>query len=412
MVPTGSRVRGHPMTNAPSPPELGTVAPPDAARGTPGDGSRGDPDSPVAAAPASPAPRGRARIRSLDEAAEQPNDCLLVDQPGAFLGRHSERLRLLLKGELVQERPLLGLEHVLVLAGGVSLSAEAIRACAERGVPISFIGRDGAPYAKLVSPELTGTIQTRRQQLLAYADARGARLVRAFARGKLENQAALLKYMAKYRQRTDAQMYEMAREAAFRLEHLARRISEVPGDSADALRLEVMNLEAQGARHYWEAARHLVHLEEGVEWQSRETRGATDLVNQCLNYGYGILYAQVERAVLLAGLDPYAGFLHEDRPGKPSLVLDLVEEFRPFAVDRCVFSLLNLRTPLKQDDRGRLDDPTRTLLAQRINERLETPEPYEGSRRRLRTIIQAQARRLATYVRGEGGDYRPWVGRW
>jgi CRISPR-associated protein Cas1 len=203
----------------------------------------------------------------------------------------------------------------------------------------------------------------------------------------------------------------MAREAAFRIEHLARRIVEVGGTALDAIRLEVMSLEGQAARHYWAAARHLVQLPSGVEWPGRETRGATDLVNQCLNYGYGILYAQVERAVLLAGLDPYAGFLHEDRPGKPSLVLDLIEEFRSYAVDRCVFALLNQRVQLAQDDRGRLDDATRTMLAKRVNERLESEEVFEGRRRRLRTIIQSQARRVATFVRGEAA-YKAWAGRW
>ena len=79
-----------------------------------------------------------------------------------------------------------------------------------------------------------------------------------------------------------------------------------------------------------------------------------------------------------------------DRPGKPSLVLDLVEEFRAYAVDRCVFALLN----------------------QRVNERLEADEQHEGRRRRLRTIIQSQARRVATYVRGDAADYHPWAGRW
>jgi len=353
----------------------------------------------------------RARVRSIAEAAEAPDDCLLIETAGAFLGKHSERLTVSVKGTAIGERPLLGLEHVLVLGGGVSVSADAIRACAERGIPISFISRSGAPYAKLVAPELTGTVQTRRQQLLAFDDGRGAGLVRAFARGKLLNQAALLKYMAKYRARVDLESHEMARDAAFRLEHLANRAGAVAGETADAVRGPVMNIEAQGARHYWEAARRLVRLDDGVEWTSRETRGATDLVNQCLNYGYGILYAQVERAVLLAGLDPYAGFLHEDRPGKPSLVLDLVEEFRAFAVDRCVFALLNQRVGLAQDASGRLDDGTRRTLAERINERLEGEEFHEGRRRRLRTIIQSQARRVATYVRGEA-TYQPWLGRW
>lgn len=355
--------------------------------------------------------RPRARIATIEDAAERPDDCLIVDQYGAFLGRHSERLKLTVKGELVTERPLLGLEHVLILAGGVSLSADAIRGCAERGIPISFVSRSGSPYAKLIAPELTGTVQTRRQQLLAFGDGRGVYLARAFAVGKLQNQATLLKYIAKYRQSTAPETYEMAREAAFRIEHLARRITEVDGETVDDVRMTIMNLEAQAARHYWEAARHLVQLPPGVDWPGRETRGSTDLVNQCLNYGYGILYAQVERAVLLAGLDPYAGFLHEDRPGKPSLVLDLIEEFRPYAVDRCVFALLNQRVQLGQDDHGRLDDETRTTLAKRVNERLEGEEPYEGRRRRLRTIIQSQARRVATYVRGEA-VYKAWAGRW
>ncbi len=358
------------------------------------------------------APRAHARVSSIEEAGHEQDGCLLVDQPGSFLGKHSERLLLSVKGERVAERPLLGLEHVLILAGGVSLSADAIRECAERGIPISFLSRSGTPYAKLVSPELTGTVQTRRQQLLAFADERGVHLAKAFAVGKLQNQAALLKYMAKYRQRVDLDLHEMAREAAFRLEHLAGRIQELPGSTADEVRMEVMTLEARGARHYWEAARHLVHLAPDVEWLGRETRGATDLVNQCLNYGYGILYAQVERAVLLAGLDPYAGFLHEDRPGKPSLVLDLVEEFRAYAVDRAVFALLNQRVPLRQDGNGRLDDATRTALARRANERLEGEEQHEGRRRRLRTIVQSQARRVATYVRGDAPAYVPWAGRW
>ncbi len=356
--------------------------------------------------------RPRVQMHSIEAAAELPESCLLVDQAGAFVGKHSERLKMTVKGELVAERPLLGLEHVLVLGGGVSLSADAIRACAERGIPISFISRSGAPYAKLIAPELTGTVQTRRQQLLAYGDGRGVHLAITFAVGKLQNQAALLKYMAKYRQRVDPATHEMAREAAFRVEHLARRIAEVRGETVDDVRMEVMNLEARGARHYWEAARRLVHLPDGVEWLSRETRGASDLVNQCLNYGYGILYAQIERAVLLAGLDPYAGYLHEDRPGKPSLVLDLIEEFRPHAVDRVIFALLNQRVPLAQDDRGRLDDATRTGLAQRVNERLESPEPHEGRRPRLRTIIQSQARRVATYLRGDAAAYQAWIGRW
>lgn len=92
-------------------------------------------------------------------------------------------------------------------------------------------------------------------------------------------------------------------------------------------------------------------------------------------------------------------------------MLDLIEEFRPHAVDRCVFALLNQRVALGQDASGRLDEATRTALVKRVQERLEAEEVFEGKRRRLRTIVQAQARRVATHVRGEA-VYRAWAARW
>ena len=191
--------------------------------------------------------RRRARLAPIATAGAVPDGCLVIDEFGSFVGKQGERLRILVKGEVVAERSLVGLEHVLVVGRGVAFSAEAVRACAESGVSISFLSGRGRPYAKLLAPELTGTVQTRRHQLLAYLDARGVHLARAFAGGKLRNQAALLKYMAKYRQRVDLGTYEFAREAAFRCEHLARRVDELEGACVDAVRTDLMNLEAQGA---------------------------------------------------------------------------------------------------------------------------------------------------------------------
>lgn len=334
---------------------------------------------------------------------------LLIDEYGAFIGLHSERLRVSVKGQTMLERPLLGLEHVMVLTNGVSLSSDAVRACAERGIPISFLSRTGQPYATLLSPDLVGTVETRRQQLLAYEDERGVLLAKAFGTGKLQNQANLLKYMAKYRRVVDPPLYEDAREAALRIEAQARRIAELDGECVEEIRASAMGIEGYAATVYWDAARKLLSPELG--WHGRETRGAQDLVNMALNYGYGVLYSHAERAVVLAGLDPFGGFLHEDRPGKPSLVLDLVEEFRQMVVDRTVFGLLNRGVELKAEE-GSLDRATRRLLGAKVNERLEGQEPYRGRKLRLKSIIQTQARHVATFVRGEGKVYEPWVGRW
>ena len=131
-----------------------------------------------------------------------------------------------------------------------------------------------------------------------------------------------------------------------------------------------------------------------------------------MNYGYGILYSQVQRAIVLAGLDPFGGYIHVDRPGKPSLVLDLVEEFRAPVVDRTILGLVNKGVKIEQDERGFLCDKTRRFLAEKIIARLESNERYEKKRHPLRTIIQKQARHLATFVRRERDAYDPFVANW
>ncbi len=141
-------------------------------------------------------------------------------------------------------------------------------------------------------------------------------------------------------------------------------------------------------------------------------RGATDPVDSLLNYGYGILYAQVERALVLAGLDPYAGFVHADRPGKPSLVLDLIEEFRQVVVDRVVFGLVNRHFTVEQNERGLLSDATRRSLPEKVIKHLESEVPYEGKRYELRIVLQSQARHLAAFLRGDRESYEAFQAGW
>jgi CRISPR-associated protein Cas1 len=120
----------------------------------------------------------------------------------------------------------------------------------------------------------------------------------------------------------------------------------------------------------------------------------------------------VERVLVLAGLDPYAGYLHADRPGKPSLVLDLIEEFRQTIVDRSVLGLVNKGVHIEMDERGRLDEATRRTLAEKVLARMEAGERYEGKKQPLRIILQTQARHIATFVRGDRPKYVPFLARW
>jgi CRISPR-associated protein Cas1 len=335
---------------------------------------------------------------------------LIVDQFGAFIGKHSGRLRVTKDKETLAEAPLLHLEQVLVTGEGIGLSADTIRACCTAGIPIYFVDSRGRPYASLYAAGLTGTVLTRREQLLAYADRRGLDLAVAFARGKITNQAGFLRYAAKYRQETDPELYQELRSHADQVQEHAEELCRLKGNTVDEVRGELLSVEGRAAQRYWDALKQV--LPEQYGWPGRRGRGARDQVNAALNYGYGILYGQIERALVLAGLDPYGGFIHTDRPGKPSLVFDLIEEFRQVVIDRTVVGMATKGMKLELDEKGMLVEKSRREIAEKVLERLEAAERYERKRQSLRVIIQDQARHVATFVRGDRAAYEPFIARW
>ncbi len=341
---------------------------------------------------------------------------LIVDEFGVHVGKHSGRLRVMRIGEgtpserLVQEAPLLHLESVLITGKGVSLSADAIRACCSEGVPIYFVDGLGRPYAAIYAAGLTGTVLTRREQLLAYTDQRGFELAIAFAKGKITNQAGFLRYVAKYRQETDPDLYEELRRRAGEVRDHQEELDSLEASTVDEVRYQILSAEGRAAQRYWSALKQVIPERYG--WPGRKGRGARDSVNSALNYGYGILYGQIERALVLAGLDPYGGFIHADRPGKPSLVFDLIEEFRQVIVDRTIVGMVNKGMGLDLDDKGLLVEKSRRAIAEKVLARLEAAERYERKRQPLRVIIQNQARHIATFVRGDRPAYESFVARW
>jgi len=335
---------------------------------------------------------------------------LIADTFGTHIGKYSERLKITQGSETLAQAPLLHLKSVLVISRGVSISADALEACAERGIPVFFLSGQGQCYASLYSSGLTGTVLTRRAQLLSYYDQRAIRFALAIAEGKIRNQAATLKYLAKTRKDTQPDVYEELHHCADEVIDCILSLEQLQGETIDEIRNYILAAEGQAAKRYWSAVAAL--LPESYDWPGREGRSATDPINSLLNYGYGILYGQIEQAIILAGLDPYAGFLHADRPGKPSLVLDLIEEFRQVAVDRLVFGLANRDFKVEQDERGRLSEATRHSLAEKTLEHLQASVRYEGKRYPLRVVIQTQARQLAAFLRGERDAYTAFKATW
>lgn len=333
---------------------------------------------------------------------------LLINNFGSFIGKTSERLVVKEKGKVVHEIPFYDLKQITVATNGASLSSDAIRMCTEYGVQINFLTGTGQPYAKISSPQLTATVQTRREQLMAYLDRRGVILARAFVTGKVKNQINTLKYFAKYRKEAKKEMYEQVMTATAKMSDILQELNGYQGEKIDDLRGQYLSVEGRASATYWKQVASI--LQDKVDFPGREHRGAEDPFNALLNYGYGILYTQIWSAILLAGLEPFAGFMHVDRPGKPSLVLDLIEEFRQPVVDRTIVAMFSKGYKAELDE-GKLSADTRKNLAAKILARLEIAENYEGKKNKLLTIIQRQARSMACFVRGEG-NYRPFVGGW
>lgn len=334
---------------------------------------------------------------------------LFIEQFGAFVGKTSERIVVTVKGERMAQAPLLYLQAITIASDGVSISSDAVAACCERGIPIYFVNGLGGPIGSVYADGLNGTILTRREQLRAYDDQRGVLLGCAFAGAKIENQAVTLRYFAKNRRETP--LGERLLEASTAVRDLLVRLERArQAERIEEVRETILAAEGAAGKVYWAAVREIVP--EAYGWRSRETRGATDPINSLLNYGYGILRSHIERAVMYAGLDPFGGFVHADRPGKPSLALDLIEEFRQAAIDRVVIGLVNRQFVVEQDEQGLLSMETRKSFAEHVISHLKSTVRHQQRQQQLGHVIQMQAREVAAYVRGNRDAYIPFKASW
>ena len=357
-----------------------------------------------------PARNGDARTSEEAPWVAQTEDAaqLILSGFGIYLGKKSERLQIKLQGKIAYEFPFFRISEVVVASKGVSLSSDLLKELCEHGIRLTFVEASGRPYAMLSSPVLMATVASRREQLLAYNDGRGLELARLIVRGKIRNQRHLLLYFGKYLKTSAPERYDALAAIAPKLRALELQARAIDGKAIDERRDKLMGLEGVAGRLYWEGVKAIV--ESKAEFAGRVHQGASDPFNSLLNYGYGILYAHVWGAVVNAGLEPFAGYLHVDRPGKPSLVLDMVEEFRQPVVDRAVIAFTNLAQPIGMND-GMLDEPTKRALSQKILERLASREPFRGQQYQIRSIIQMQARSLVSFLRGKAA-YRPFSFRW
>ncbi len=335
---------------------------------------------------------------------------LFITAEGTRLNKEGECVVVTVREQKKAEVPLRHLRSVVCLTRAW-LTPELMESCLEAGIHVSFFGMTGRFLAR-VEGVPGGNVLLRRQQYRAADDvSRSLALSRALVTGKLGNARQFVLHA-----RRDA-----APERQERLAETARRLSEHLRALTRAEDLEqVRGLEGIAARDYFEAFPALLKKSaSGFEFDGRNRRPPRNPLNAMLSFGYALLAQDCAGALAGVGLDPAVGFLHEDRPGRLSLALDLMEEFRAPVVDRLVFSLVN-RGQLKPGDfrtesAGAVllkDDARKTfLVAYQEAKQVGVRHAFLGQETTWGMAPHLQALLLARHLRGELDGYPPFAMR-
>lgn len=334
---------------------------------------------------------------------------LYVTTEGAALRKDGENLVAEVEGVERARVPLHMLASVVVF-GGIFLSPALIQACAAGGITIVLLDRVGRFQARVEGP-VTGNVLLRRAQYRA-ADAPDE-IVRGLVLGKIANQRAVL---MRAQRDHGAELAPERRDAlAEGIERLARilRRANLATEGVDALRGD----EGEAANVYFALFDTMIRVEEpALRFRGRSRRPPLDAVNALLSFLYTLLTHDCRSAAESVGLDPAVGFLHRDRPGRPSLALDLMEELRPVLCDRLALSLINRRQIGARDvetrDGGAVlltEEGRRTVLAAwQERKREERRHPFLDETAPLGLVPYLQAQLLARHLRGDLDAYPSW----
>lgn len=325
---------------------------------------------------------------------------LAITEYGQFVGVTGERVVVRGNDQILLETPLSRLRSIAIAKDGVSFSSNLVLACAQRGIRLFVMDWRGIGVAAITGQHRHAIANLRKKQF-EYIDNPESRTTAAsMIYGKVRNQRAVLLYFGKYHKQHQQDIVQIANH----LDELSQRLRETNWSKRDGWREEIMGVEGAAASAYWQAIAKFNWL--GEYFEKRIGRGAPDLSNQMLNYGYSLLTSYVWAALDNAGFELYAGILHTERSGKPSLVLDMMEEYRAWIVDRQVIKLRNQLTGNTE-----FSFKLKRQLSNAIQDAMAAKYSYRKKRLRIETILQRQAYRLASTV-VDGTRYQPMRFKW
>ena len=355
-------------------------------------------------------------IAYLNELDERPkrikpalgiDNVLYVDEQGCAIKKTGERLLVVKENETIRDIPLIHLGQV-VISGNVNLTTPAMQTLLHEGIPVVFLSADGRCHSTL-------TPQVSRNSLLRCAQHKVANnpdacldLSKAFVRGKVANMRLMLQRRKWQSEDTTDSAMEPLLANIKAIQKMEKRVQKATELS------ELLGIEGNASAAYFQAFNFMLKSEMGFDFQRRSRRPPADPINALLSFAYSLLTADLISAIQTVGLDPYIGFFHQLKYGKPCLALDVMEEFRPIIADSVVITLINNRRIKLEDfrqshDGWYLKDHRRKVFyaAYETRKNETITHPVFKYKLTFRRAMELQVRLLAKYLTGEIDQYTP-----
>jgi len=315
---------------------------------------------------------------------------LVINSRGSYL-RKKNNCFLIKNEDKVFEVSVKKVDSILITTSAY-LSTDAVKFAVDNNIDIIFLDYYGNPYGRVWHSKLGSTTLIRRKQLETSTGERGLNLAKEWITYKIDNQIGFLKSLKNSRTNKEKGLDEYINF----LEKRKFMLTKMKG-SLEEKRNSIMAIEGMAGKEYFEALSYI--MPDRFKFKGRSRSPAKDEFNCLLNYGYGVLYSMVEKGCILAGLDPYLGFIHTDNYNKKSLVFDLIEMFR-ILVDKTVVYLFSKRKIKKEyfdkiKNGLSLNQDGKAVLITALNETLEKKVRYRGRNIKNRNIIQFECHRIA-----------------
>ena len=334
---------------------------------------------------------------------------LFITQPECRLSKEGETVVVEKGEEKLLQIPIHTVGQIVCFGYTVYVTPPLMSFCSDNGVSIVWLAESGKFLGRVEGP-VKGNVLLRREQY-RWADSKDKALqvARSVVAAKINNSRINLQRWQRNRADTDE-------EVEFQIHHLADILAQIPG-CKDLERLR--GFEGEGANGYFGVFdRMILQQKEVFKFSGRNRRPPRDRVNALLSFVYTLLAADLRSALESVGLDPYVGFLHADRPGRPSLALDLMEEFRAAFADRLVLNLINLKQIQNSDFETEaaeilmtMEGRKKVILAYQIRKKELIEHPFLEEKMEIGLIFHSQARLLARCIRGDIDFYPAMVWR-